>query len=71
IPEVITDGVNGLLVPPSDEVALTAALARLAGDRALVGRLAQGARSTPVKGIKVHALEVEAIYQEISDGGHG
>ncbi|MDY6878315.1 MAG: glycosyltransferase family 4 protein [Chloroflexota bacterium] len=71
IPEVITDGINGLLVPPSDEIALTAALARLAGDRALVGHLAQGARSTPVKGIKAHALEVEAIYQKVADEGYG
>lgn len=41
IPELIEDGVTGLLVPPSDPPALAAALARLIGDaglRAVLGR---------------------------------
>lgn len=71
IPEAITDGVNGLLVPPSDEAALAAALARLVSDRALVARLAQAAASTPVTSIKAHALEIEAIYQKVLDEAHG
>ncbi len=46
IPELITDGVNGLLVPPQDDVALTDALARLLDDAALRQQLgAQGRRS--------------------------
>jgi len=71
IPEVITDGVNGLLVPPSDEAALAGVLARLASDRALVARLAQAAASTPVTSIRAHALKVETIYQEVLDEAHG
>jgi glycosyltransferase involved in cell wall biosynthesis len=73
IPEVITHGVNGLLVPPSDGAALTAALVRLVDDRTLVARLAQAAQATPIKSMKAHALEVEAIYQEVWDEiyGHG
>ncbi len=67
IPEAISNGVNGLLVPPSDEAALARALARLAGDRALVARLALAARSTPVKSIEMHALEIESVYRQVLD----
>ena len=44
IPEVVTDEVTGLLVPPGDATALGAALARLAGDAALRTTLGQAAR---------------------------
>ena len=46
IPEVIKDGVNGLLVPPEDPLALAGALQRLIEDSALRERLAQVARRT-------------------------
>lgn len=41
--EIITDGVNGLLVPPADEVALADTLERLLGDEALCQRLSLAA----------------------------
>jgi glycosyltransferase involved in cell wall biosynthesis len=44
--EDVEDGVNGLLVPPGDPVALAAALARLFGDRSERRRLARAARQT-------------------------
>jgi glycosyltransferase involved in cell wall biosynthesis len=44
IPDVVEDGVNGLLVPPGDAGALAAALVRLACDRPLAERLARAAR---------------------------
>jgi glycosyltransferase involved in cell wall biosynthesis len=44
--EVVEHGVNGLVVPPEDDAAVAASLARLAGDPELRGRLAaEGLRS--------------------------
>jgi len=45
--EWITDGVNGLLVPPRDPATLAAALSRLDSDAALRSRLAAAAAATP------------------------
>jgi L-malate glycosyltransferase len=39
IPEIVEDGVNGLLVPPRDARALAAAIVRALGDRGLRDRL--------------------------------
>src|SRR5207245_5777728 len=44
LPELIEDGLTGLLVPPDDPAALAAALARLAADPALRARMGQAAR---------------------------
>jgi glycosyltransferase involved in cell wall biosynthesis len=64
IPEVITDGRNGLLVPPGDPAALAAAMARLGWDAGLRRRLGDAARETvsrnhSLKGM-IHALS--ALY---------
>lgn len=39
VPEIVSDGVNGLLVPPEDPEALADSIRRLAGDAELRGRL--------------------------------
>ncbi len=44
IPEVVTDGVTGLLCPPGDVAGLTACLLRLASDRTLRERLGRAGR---------------------------
>ena len=44
IPELIRHGTDGLLVPPSDDVALAAAIAGLIDDEALRKRLGESAR---------------------------
>ena len=44
IPEVIEDGVNGILVPPGDPEALARAIDRLLANRNLARRLSEGAR---------------------------
>jgi glycosyltransferase involved in cell wall biosynthesis len=46
IPELVTDEVNGLLVPPEDPEALADALVRIHRDPELAGRLADAARET-------------------------
>lgn len=49
IPELVIDGVTGLLVEPDDPAALAAALARLLTDRALARRLAAAGRALVVQ----------------------
>jgi glycosyltransferase involved in cell wall biosynthesis len=49
VPELISDGVHGLLVPSEDAGALAAAIARLVADRALAGRLAEAARRRAIE----------------------
>lgn len=44
IPELIEDGVSGLLVPPADEHALAASIARLMDDESLRTRLGRAGR---------------------------
>ena len=46
IPELVADGVNGLVVPPDDAAALADALERLADDRALTELLARAGEKT-------------------------
>jgi glycosyltransferase involved in cell wall biosynthesis len=46
VPNLIRDGENGLLIPPGDLDALTAALSRLHGDPPLRDRLGAAARRT-------------------------
>lgn len=44
IPEVVTDGQTGLLVPPGDPRPLAAAILRLLGDRAMARRMGEAGR---------------------------
>jgi glycosyltransferase involved in cell wall biosynthesis len=44
-PEIVTDGVSGLLVPPADSPALAAAITRVLDDVALAALLRQGGRA--------------------------
>jgi glycosyltransferase involved in cell wall biosynthesis len=46
IPDLVQDGVNGLLVEPGDSQALAGALVRVLTDRELAERLAAGAHSS-------------------------
>lgn len=56
--EIITDGVNGLLVPPADERALAEAMARVLSDEKLRKRLAEGGRK------RAEAFSVKKIIKE-------
>jgi len=64
--EVIRDGENGLLVPPGDVGALTAAMLRLAGDPALRQRLGeQAARDARRFRVSAVADRLADLYQEL------
>ena len=53
IPELVEDGVSGLLVPPADPAALAAALRRLADDPGLRTRLGAAGRDTVLRDFDV------------------
>lgn len=67
--EVVTDGIDGLLVPPGDTDALAIALGRLLLEPSLRARLAQRARATAERfSPEAAAAEVMAVYQECPSG---
>jgi glycosyltransferase involved in cell wall biosynthesis len=65
IPEVIDDGVHGLLVHERDPAALAMAIARLLGDRALAQRLGVAARQRILDELTWDATaeRFEAVYR--------
>jgi glycosyltransferase involved in cell wall biosynthesis len=73
IPEVVEDGVNGLLVPPRDGAALRRALERLLVDPALSARLGQAGLRTVQE--RYAAGRVTRFYAELftrlAAGEHG
>jgi glycosyltransferase involved in cell wall biosynthesis len=64
IPDVVTDAVDGILVPPGDPAALAEALGRLGSDEGLRDRLGAAARRTAVSrlGWDVAAARIEECY---------
>jgi glycogen synthase len=70
IPDVIEDGVNGLLVPPGNPGALARAIDRLLADRDLARRLSEEARQQARDyDWEVLAERVLRVYQGVT-GGH-
>ena len=72
IPELVTDGVDGLLVPPGDDIALADALARLAADPALRARLGAAGRETVLRDFDVDrnaALLAARIREHLGGSG--
>lgn len=67
IPEVVEDGVTGLLAPARDPEALAAALLRLLDDAPLRRRLADAARERlPRFGLRAAAQSMEKIYDSVA-----
>jgi glycosyltransferase involved in cell wall biosynthesis len=68
IPEVLCDGVDGLLVPARDVAALAAALARLLDDDPLRARLGEAARAKVAArySSEVVARQLGALYRELA-----
>ena len=66
IPELITDGLNGVLVPPADPRALARAIIRLVADPDLCRRLGNAGYDTVAERFSVEAMvrRIEAVYDE-------
>ncbi|MGH2356740.1 MAG: glycosyltransferase family 4 protein, partial [Candidatus Limnocylindria bacterium] len=66
IPEVITHGVDGILVPPADPAALAAAVVSLLTDASLRTRLGEAGRRTVEERFSIGAMvrQVESVYDE-------
>jgi glycosyltransferase involved in cell wall biosynthesis len=66
-PEVIEDGVSGLLVPPRDSAALAAAIGRVLEDKDLAASFAQAGvrRVAELFSIERSIRETEHLYQQL------
>jgi glycosyltransferase involved in cell wall biosynthesis len=62
--DAVVDGVQGLVLPPGDVPAWSAAIARLAADRAEVARMSRAARGR-ARGFPAMAADLAAIYAEV------
>lgn len=67
LPEVVEDGVSGLLVPPAEPAALANAIGRLLGDATLRGRLATAGveRARRMFTWRLTAERTLALYAEV------
>ncbi|MDE3129162.1 MAG: glycosyltransferase, partial [Gemmatimonadota bacterium] len=66
IPEVVQDGVSGLLAPARDPDALGAAIGRLVNDPALARRVGDAARARAADfSVERMADATEAVYRDV------
>jgi glycosyltransferase involved in cell wall biosynthesis len=72
LPDVVSHGHNGLLVPPGDAAALADSIATFLGDPALATTLAAGARETAATLLSWPAIstQTEAIYASLTGDTH-
>jgi L-malate glycosyltransferase len=71
--ELVEDGVTGLLVPPADSPALSAALLKLLRDPGLARQMARTGHEFTVQNFSFERLvrEVDALYTELLQRGGG
>ncbi len=71
LPEIVEDGVTGLLVPPGDSNALAGAILRLLRDPALRRRMGQAGRARVLEryGVERVARETLALYARAARSG--
>jgi len=68
VPQVITDGVEGLIVPPGDPEQLANALQQVVADPSLRQRLGRAAREkSAMFDVAQASRQIEEIYREITD----
>jgi glycosyltransferase involved in cell wall biosynthesis len=67
IPDVVVDGVHGLLVPPRDAEAIAVAIARLAADRSAAARMGAAARARVIADYSLErfAAGFAALYRQL------
>ncbi len=67
IPEMVDDGVNGLLFPAGDARALAASLTRMLGDRRLRGEMGRRGREKAERlyGREAHFARIERVYRDV------
>ena len=67
IPEIVTSGVNGLLIPPEDPAALAKALVQVLGDPGSARRLGEEGRRLVEKEYTVEKMaeKVYRVYQQV------
>jgi glycosyltransferase involved in cell wall biosynthesis len=66
--EIIADGQDGLLIPPSDPAALSTAISRLLADRDLASRIAAAGRITAAERFNISktCADMAAVLAELS-----
>jgi glycosyltransferase involved in cell wall biosynthesis len=71
VPDLIEDGVNGLLVDPGDDAALAAAIGRMLADPEAARRMGEAARERRRREFTVDLMvrRFEALYERLSNGG--
>lgn len=71
IPEALSDGRSGLLVPERSAEALAAAITRLAADPALAARIGEGGRARMIEDFDVErqVARLEDLYDEVRAEG--
>lgn len=66
VPEVVTDGYDGILVSPSDAGACAAAMARVLGDTGCARKLTDAGAKTVLRfSMDRHVREVTSVYDEM------
>ncbi len=70
LPEVVEDGVTGILVPARDPGGIARAVQRLHDDRALAGEMGRAGRrrAEDLFDLRAHVREIEAIYEGLIRG---
>ena len=68
VPELVEDGVSGLLVPPGDAQALASALQRVLNDTTLAARLAAAGHARALERFTLDRMgrEVERVIREVA-----
>ena len=72
IPEVVEDGISGLLVPPRDHGAMAAAIVRLLNDPPLRGRMGQAGLACAQSRFSAERMVTDTlrVYQRVATPGH-